>query len=127
MQFFDRLIPLMAKKPNLLDKVITVKDGMDKVKDSLGLFLGKLTIIQSRMKVLTNGFHSLIISIINSNNEIKDWAEWSNSFDNIVNLQSVAPILEGEVQIYLNARVFFVMVLDNVRDRNVVLCDYQSS
>ena len=32
MQFFDRLIPLLAKKPDLRDKVITVKEGMDKVK-----------------------------------------------------------------------------------------------
>ena len=32
MQFFDRLIPLLAKKPDLPDKVIVVREGMDKVK-----------------------------------------------------------------------------------------------
>ena len=45
MQFFDRLIPLLAKKPNLPNKVIIVKEGMDKIKDLLGFFLWKLSII----------------------------------------------------------------------------------
>ena len=35
MQFFDRLILLLAKKPDLTDKVISIKEGMDKVKDLL--------------------------------------------------------------------------------------------
>ena len=35
MQFFDKLIPLLAKKPDLPDKVIAIKEGMDKVKDLL--------------------------------------------------------------------------------------------
>ena len=41
MQFFDRLIPLLAKNPNLPDKVIIVKEGMDKVKDLLQFFTRK--------------------------------------------------------------------------------------
>ena len=58
MKFFDRLIPLLAKEPNFLDKVIVVKEGMDKVKYLLQFFTGKLAAIQSKMKILTNGFHS---------------------------------------------------------------------
>ena len=45
MQFFDKLIPLLEKKPVLPDKVIMVKEGLDRVKDLLGIFLGKLSII----------------------------------------------------------------------------------
>ena len=84
MQFFDRLIPLLAKKPDLPDKVITIKEGMDKVKDLLQFFTGKLATIQNKMKVLTNGFYSLIISVLYFDNQIKDLNEWSNSFDHIV-------------------------------------------
>ena len=35
MQFFDRLIPLLAKKPDFPNKVIIVKEDMDKVNDLL--------------------------------------------------------------------------------------------
>lgn len=48
MQFFDRLIPLLGKKPYLPDKVIIVKEGMDKVKDLLQIFIGQLAAIQSK-------------------------------------------------------------------------------
>ena len=63
MQFFDRLIPLLTKN---------FKEGMDKIKDLLGFFSRKLSIIQSRMKVLTDGFYSLILSILNLDNQIND-------------------------------------------------------
>ena len=86
MQFFDSLIPLLEKKLDLLDKVITIKEEMDKIKDLLRFFFRKLSIIQNRMKVLIDGFYSLIISILNSNNQIKDWGEWSSSFNQIVDL-----------------------------------------
>ena len=40
--------------------------------------------------------YSLIFSITNSENKTKYQVEWSNPFENIVNLSSVAPIFEGE-------------------------------
>ena len=86
MQFFDRLIPLLAKKLDLLDKVIIVKEGMDKVKDLLKNFTGKLAVIQSKMKVLANGSHFLMLYVIGSDGKIKDLNEWSSSFDHVVNL-----------------------------------------
>ena len=70
------MVPLLAKQLDLLDKVILVKEGMDKVKYLLGLFLGKLSIIQNRMKILSDGFYSLILSILDYDNQIKDWGEW---------------------------------------------------
>ena len=85
MQFFDRLIPLLAKKPDLRDKVIIVKEGMDKVKDLLTNFTGKLATIQSKMKVLANGSHFLILSVIDSDGKVNDLNEWSGSFDRVVN------------------------------------------
>ena len=84
MKLFDRLIPLLAKKPNLPDKVIIVKEGMDKVKDLLQFFIGKLAAIQSKMKVLTNGFHFSILYVIDSDGKVKDISEWFCSFDHIV-------------------------------------------
>ena len=92
---FDRLVSLMVKKPDLLDKIIIVKEGLDLVKYLFGFFNGKLTIIQSKMKILTNGFYSLILSIVDSRNKIKDWVEWSNYFDDIVNFPFVMPIFDG--------------------------------
>ena len=97
MQFFDRLIPLLAKKPDLSDKVITVKEGMDKVKELLQIFTGKLAVIQSKMKVLTNCFYSLILSIINSGDKIKDFNEWSSSFDHIIDFPQVVSIFQDGI------------------------------
>ena len=74
----------MGKKPNLPNKVIAIKESMGKVNDLLKFFIEKLTVIQNKMKVLTNGFCSLILSILNFENQIKDLNEWSNSFDHIV-------------------------------------------
>ena len=75
---------MLAKNPDLPDKVITVKEGMDKVKDLLKFFTGKLAIIQSKMKVLANGSHFLMLSIIDSDGKEKDLSEWSISFDHVI-------------------------------------------
>ena len=97
MQFFDRLIPLLAKKPDFPNKVIIVKEGIDKVKDFLQIFIGKLAAIQSKMKILTNGFHSLILSVLDSDGKVKDLNEWSNSFDHIVDLPQVVSIFQDDI------------------------------
>ena len=39
MQFFDRLIMLMAKKPDLPDKIFTIKESLEVVKELSGFFL----------------------------------------------------------------------------------------
>ena len=97
MKFFYILIPLLAKKPDLLDKVVVVKEGMDKVKDFLQFFIGKLATIQKKMKTLTNGFHYLILSILDSDGKVKDFSEWSNSFDHIVDFPQVASIFQDDI------------------------------
>ena len=48
------------------------------------------------MKILTDGFYSLIQSILDSNNKIRDWGEWSSSFDHVEELPQVATIFEGD-------------------------------
>lgn len=91
-QFFDRLVSLMARKPDLPNKIITVKDGLEIVKELIGFFTSKLSVIQKKLKVLTTRFNSLILPVTNSGGKLKDWQEWSESFDNIFNLPKVIPI-----------------------------------
>ena len=94
MQLFDRLRTFLAKKLDLIDKFIIVKEGMDRVKDLLHFFTRKLAAIQSKMNVLANGFHSLILSVLDFDCKVKDFSEWSNSFDHIVDLPQVASIFQ---------------------------------
>lgn len=44
------------------------------------------------MKVLTSGFYSLILYVINPNEKLKDFNEWSISFYHIVDLPHMASI-----------------------------------
>ena len=70
---------------------------MDKVKDLLKNFTGKLAAIQSKMKVLVNGSHFSMLSIIDFDGKVKDLNEWSSSFDRVVNLPQVASIFKGDI------------------------------
>ena len=67
----------------------------------LQLFIGKLAAIQSKMKILTKGFHSLIIYILDSNGKVKDLHEWSNSFDHIVDLPQVVSIFQDDIDEFI--------------------------
>ena len=49
------------------------------------------------MKVLTNGFYSLILFVLDFDNQIKDLNESSSSFDHIIDLPQVASIFEGDI------------------------------
>ena len=52
-QFIERLIVLIAKKLDLPNKIITVKEGLEIVKELMGFFTGKLQTIQGKLKVLS--------------------------------------------------------------------------
>ena len=52
-QFLERLIMLMAKKINFLDKIIIVKEGLEMVMELIGFFTKKMQIIQGKMKALS--------------------------------------------------------------------------
>lgn len=96
MQFFDRLIRMLDKKLDHPNKVITIKECMDMVNDLLQFSKGKLIIIQNKMKVSINSSYSLILSILSSDNQIKDWNESTTSFYHIVNFPQVASIFQGD-------------------------------
>ena len=70
---------------------------MDKVKDLLKNFTGKLAAIQSKMKVLANGSHFLMLSVIDSDGKVKNLNEWSSSFDRVANLPQVASIFRDDI------------------------------
>lgn len=52
-QFLERLIMLIAKKPNFPNKIITIKESMEIVKELIGFFTRKVKIIQGKIKVLS--------------------------------------------------------------------------
>ena len=94
MQFFDKLIMLMAKKPDFPDKIFTVKESLEMVKELSGFFSGKLQVIQGRLRTLSDGMEPFIPSISDTTNVVKDWQEWSTSFDDILTQGSTAAIFE---------------------------------
>ena len=84
MQFLDRLIMLMAKKLDLPDKIFTVKESLEMVNELSGFFSGKLQVIQGKLRTLSDGMEPCIPSILNTTNIVKEWQEWSASFDDIL-------------------------------------------
>ena len=63
---------LMAKEPDLPDKIIIVKEGLEMVNELISLFTGKMQIIQWKIKVLSQGFECYIPSILDANNKLRD-------------------------------------------------------
>jgi len=94
LQFFDRLIMLMAKKPDLPDKIFTVKESLELVKELSGFFSGKLQVIQGRLKTLSDGIEPCIPTILDTADVVKDWHRWSISFDDILTRGSTSAIFE---------------------------------
>ena len=94
LQFFDRLIMLMAKKPDLPDKIFTVKESLESVKELSGFFSGKLQVIQGRLRTLSDGIEPCIPSLLDDANVVKNWQEWSTSFDDILTRGSTLTIFE---------------------------------
>ena len=74
----------MAKKPDLPDKIFTVKEGLEMVRELSGFFVGKILVIQGKLKVLTDGIEPCIPSITDATNSLKDWQDWSTSFEDIL-------------------------------------------
>ena len=52
-QFLERFMVLMAKKLDLLDTIISMKEGLDIVKELIGFFTRKLHVIQEKLKFLS--------------------------------------------------------------------------
>ena len=75
MQFLDRLIMLMAKKPDLLDKIFTIKKSLEMVKELSGFFSGKLQVIQGKLKTLLDKMEHCIPSILDNTNIVRNWQE----------------------------------------------------
>lgn len=94
MQFLDKLIVLMAKNLDLTDKIFTVKECLKMVKELSGFFAGKLQVIQGILKVLSNGLEPCIPSILSATNELRDWQEWSTSFDGILTQETTIAVFE---------------------------------
>ena len=94
MKNLDKLIVLMAKKPDLLDKILTMKESIVMVKELSGFFAGKIQAIQGKLKVLSDGIEPCVPSLINATNNLRDWQEWSTSFDDILTWETTLAILE---------------------------------
>ena len=73
------------------------------------------------MKALIDGFYSLILSILNSNNQIKDWNKWSHSFDHILSLPQVESIFEGDTNEFsLNEIIDTLFKIENEMTRFIM-------
>ena len=56
---------------------------VNRVKELNTFYFTKLQSLRNKMKTITNGIPSFIPKIIDDENKIKEWQEWSDSFDNI--------------------------------------------
>lgn len=61
-----------------------MKEGLEMVKELSGFFIGKLRVIQGKLKFLSKGVEPCIPSILDVASIINNWQEWSTSFDNIL-------------------------------------------
>ena len=64
---------LMAKKSDLPDKIFTVKESLEMVKELSGFFSGKLQVIQGKLKIFSDGMEPCILSILGTTNIVRDW------------------------------------------------------
>ena len=73
------------------------------------------------MKLLIDGFYSLILYILDLNNQINYWGEWSNSFDHIKDLPQVASIFEGDTdEISFHELIDTLFKIENDMNRFVI-------
>ena len=93
---------LMTKKPDLLDKIIIVKEGMYTVRELIRFFTGKLKIIHGKVKILSQGIKLCIPPILVAGNKLKDWQEWLDSFDSKLTQVGTTSIFEGDIDIPFN-------------------------
>ena len=55
---------------------------INKVKDLKGFFARKLQLILNKMKAIATGTPNFVPTILDNDGGVKDWMEWSSSFDN---------------------------------------------
>ena len=73
-QFFDILVPLLPQKKELPKVVIiNARKMINRVKELHGFFLGKMQLIQAKMKKITMGIPNFIPTILDANGVIKEW------------------------------------------------------
>ena len=74
----------MAKRLDFPDNIFIVKESLEMVRELSGFFTGKLQVIQGKLKKLSDGVEPCIPSILDATNVVRDWQEWSTSFDDIL-------------------------------------------
>lgn len=65
----------MAKMLDFPNKIITIKEGLEIIKELIGFFTGKLQILQGKMNILSQGFEPYIPPILDTNNKLRDWQD----------------------------------------------------
>lgn len=82
---FDSLVPLLPQKKDLRKGVIiNARKVIHRVKELHGFFIGKMQLIQGKMKTISMGILNFIPNILDVNGFIKEWQEWSSSFEHIL-------------------------------------------
>ena len=85
---------MMAKIPNFPNKIIIVKKILEIVKELIGFFTGKLQIIQSKLKVLSQGIEPCIPPILDDSNMVQEWNNFSNVFHTILTQEATMAIFK---------------------------------
>lgn len=56
--------------------------------------VGKIQAIQGKLKGFSNGIEPFIPSVIDATTNLRDWQEWSTSFDDILTWETIVAALE---------------------------------
>ena len=79
--------------------IISVRKLIHRVKEMNDFFVGKLQLIQNKMKIISTVTPNFVPSILEEGGGVKDWKECSSSFDGILNHSRFMAYCNGEVDI----------------------------
>lgn len=99
-QFFDKLVPMLGEKKELPKvTIVSIRKLIGKVRDLNAFFIGKLKIIQSKVKFVADGIPLFFSSILLHDGAVCDWDSWSQSFDIILKHPKFVSFCNNSVEV----------------------------
>ena len=97
---------LAKKKESPKDITISTRKMINRVKKLNSFFLGKLQLISNKMNTIVNGSPDFIQKILDDDNNLREWGEWSYSFVTILRHERFISYRNGQIYIVL----FFIII-----------------